>query len=111
MLSLTESLRKLSIGRIVFCVFAAAPVGICLGLLLNPGATHDDELGNGILLLLMLILDIPILLAGIAILIWQIANRKDVLFWSVAVFIALTPMIALLGMITANRLSHFKIPG
>ena len=108
--SLTEGLRRLSLGRIIYCVFAAFPVAISLSLLLNPAMTHEDELMSGMLFLLMLILDVPILLVGLSILIWKVAKRRELVFWSFAVLIALIPIITLVAMMAANRLSNFKIP-
>ena len=109
-LSLTEGLRRLSIGRITYCVVAALPIAISLSLLANPRLTHEDQLTSGVLSLLLPILDIPIILVGIAILIGKKIKREPLLFWSVAVFIASTPIIALVGIMATTDPSSFKIP-
>ena len=108
--SLTEGLRRLSIGRITYCVVAALPIAISLSLLFNPRMMVEDELGSTMLLLLMLILDVPIVLVGFAVLIWNKVKHEKILFWAIAVFIAATPLLALVGIIAASGLSNFKIP-
>ena len=109
-LSLAEGLRRLLIGRITYCVVAALPIAISLSLLTNPRLTHEDQLTSGVLSLLLPILDIPIMLIGIAILIWKKIKREPLLFWSVAVFVASTPFIILLGIMASSDPSSFKIP-
>jgi hypothetical protein len=105
--SLTEGLRRLSIGRIIYCVVAALPVAISLSVSLDPS---EDHLHNTLLLFLVLILDVPIAISGIAILIWKKVKGEGLLFWSVAVFVASTPIIILVVVGAIHDLTGLKTP-
>jgi hypothetical protein len=102
--SVTEALRRLSIGRIIYCVVAALPVAISLSLWLDPSEPRNT-LWEGMLVLLMLMVDIPITIVGIAILIRNKIKHEPLLFWSVAVFIASTPLIALVAIMLVSDLT------
>jgi hypothetical protein len=105
--SLAEGLRDLSIGRIIYGVVLALPVAVSLSVWLDPS---EDQFHNTLLLFLVLILDVPIVIVGIAILIWKKIKHESLLFWSVAVFIASTPIIGLVVMGATRDLMSLKTP-
>src|SRR5205809_785526 len=105
--SLTEGLRRLSIGRIIYCVVAALPVAISLSVSLDPS---EAQFHNALLSVLVLILDIPIAIVGIAILIWKKVKGERLVFWSVAVFIASTPIVILVVVGAIHDLTSLKTP-
>ena len=93
---LTEGLRSLTIARIIYCVVAALPLAISLSLWLDPSEPRD-AFHEGVLALLVLIVDIPITLVGIIILIRNKIKGEPLLFWSIVTFIASIPLLALFG--------------
>ena len=87
-MDIAEGLRKLTVGRITYCVFTAIPVAIFLHLVFDSGHTKDEAFRDYLLFWLMISLDVPIILVGAGILLRQRLQRQPLRFWSAAVFVA-----------------------
>jgi hypothetical protein len=87
----------LSIGRIAFCVFTALPIIILLRLLLDPGQTKEERLGDFLQGIIMYLLSLILTFVGGMILIRAKIKRLPVLFWSIALLFAALPILVALA--------------
>jgi len=93
-----ESLRKLTVGRIAYCVVAAIPLAIFFSLLFDPGQTKAERFSDFVLSWLQTFLNVPIVLVGVGILIRQRIRKNSTLFWLVAIVIASSPILIEIGL-------------
>jgi cytochrome bd-type quinol oxidase subunit 2 len=105
-----EGTRKVTVGRIAYCVFAAVPLALFLRLLLDPGQTKDERFSDFLQFWLLAFVNVPVVLVGIAILIWQRVRRNPVLFWFVAVLIAATPIFCEIGLNFLLAIADVHVP-
>ena len=95
-----EPLRKLTIARITYCVFATIPLLVFFNLFFNPGQTKEERTSDFYLGMLMFMVNIPIVIVGIGILIRQKIKRQPLRFWSIVVLMASFPILfSILAMI------------
>lgn len=106
-MDVAEGLRRLTVGRITYCVFSALPVTLFLHLVFDPGQTKDEAFRDFILFWLMIFLDAPITLVGAGILLHQRLHLQPLRFWSSAVFVAAFPILYfVLGIVLATLGIH-----
>ena len=104
-----ESLRKLTVGRIAYCVIAAIPLAIFFRLLLDPGQTKNEQFSDFVLGWLQTFLNVPIVLVGIGILIRQRILKNPTLFWLVAVVIASSPILIEIGLVLLEMVADVHV--
>ena len=92
-MDIAEGLRKLTVGRITYCMFTAIPVTVFLHLVFEPGHTRDEAFRDFMLFWLMIFLDVPIVLVGAGILLHQRLQGQPLRFWSLVGFVAAFPIL------------------
>jgi hypothetical protein len=104
-----EGLRKLTVGRIAYCVLAALPLALFFRLLLDPGETKDERFSDFLQAWLLTFINLPVVLVGIAILVRERFHRNPVLFWGVAVFVAAIPILFEIGLLLLSSITQVHV--
>jgi cytochrome bd-type quinol oxidase subunit 2 len=95
-MDIAESLRKLTVGRVAYCVVAAILLSGFFTLMLDPGQTKDEQFRASLFTWIVLIVDLPVVLVGVGILLLQKSRQQPLKFWTIAVLMASLPILVII---------------
>lgn len=104
-----EGLRKFTVGRIAYCVFAAIPLVLFFRLLLDPGQTKDERFSDFVQAWLLTFINVPIVLVGVGVLIRQRSRGNRDWFWPVAVIVAAIPILFEIGLVVLSSVAEVHV--